>query len=77
MARCRESTEAGSNLLKLRVTEGFFWRSEMPSVTVIGRFGSPTSARSATFGLPTHSKTLSLGCCFREAKQEHGSANNR
>jgi hypothetical protein len=24
------STEAGSNLLKLRVTDGFFWRSEVP-----------------------------------------------
>ena len=33
---CRDSTEAGSNLLKLRVTDGFFWRSEIPVVTVIG-----------------------------------------
>jgi len=29
-ALCRDSTEAGSNLLKLRVTDGFFWRSEVP-----------------------------------------------
>ena len=27
---CRDSTEARSNLLKLRVTDGFFWRSEVP-----------------------------------------------
>ncbi len=33
---CRDSTEAGSNLLKLRVTDGFFWRSEVPLATVIG-----------------------------------------
>ena len=32
----RDSTEAGSNLLKLRVTDGFFWRSEVPLVTLIG-----------------------------------------
>jgi len=33
---CRDSTEAGSNLLKLSVTDGFFWRFEVPLVTVIG-----------------------------------------
>jgi hypothetical protein len=33
---CRDSTKAGSNLFKLSVTDGFFWRSEIPSVTVIG-----------------------------------------
>ena len=38
---CRDSTEAGSNLLKLRVTDGFFWRSEIPSVTVIGPLSDP------------------------------------
>ena len=29
---CRDSTEAGSNLLKLRVTDGFFWRSDVDGV---------------------------------------------
>ena len=38
---CRDSTEAGSNLLKLSVTDGFFWRSEIPSVTVIGPLSDP------------------------------------
>jgi hypothetical protein len=38
---CRDSTEAGSNLLKLRVTDGFFWRSEIPIVTVIGPLSDP------------------------------------
>ena len=33
---CRDSTEASSNLLKLSVTDGFFWRFEVPLVTVIG-----------------------------------------
>ena len=28
--------EAGSNLLKLRVTEGFFWSSEVLAATLIG-----------------------------------------
>jgi hypothetical protein len=37
----RDSTNAGSNLLKLRVTDGFFWRSEIPSVTVIGPLSDP------------------------------------
>jgi hypothetical protein len=31
---CRE--RASSNLLKLSATHGFFWRSEIPLVTVIG-----------------------------------------
>src|SRR5258705_13962143 len=38
---CRDSTEAGSNLLKLRVTDGFFWRYEIPSGTVIGPLSDP------------------------------------
>src|SRR5438128_138744 len=38
---CRDSTEAGSNLLKLSVTDGFFWRSEIPSATVIGPLSDP------------------------------------
>ncbi len=38
---CRDSTEAGSNLLKLRVTDGFFWRYEIPMVTVIGPLSDP------------------------------------
>jgi hypothetical protein len=38
---CRDSTEASSNLLKLRVTDGFFWRSEIPLVTVIGPLSDP------------------------------------
>ena len=38
---CRDSTEASSNLLKLSVTDGFFWRSEMSSVTVIGLLSDP------------------------------------
>jgi hypothetical protein len=38
---CRDSTEAGSNLLKLSVTDGFFWRSEIPLVTVIGPLSAP------------------------------------
>src|ERR1700761_2623748 len=38
---CCDSTEAGSNLLKLRVTDGFFWRSEIPLVTVIGPLSDP------------------------------------
>ena len=38
---CRDSTEAGSNLLKLSVTDGFFWRSEIPLVTVIGPLSDP------------------------------------
>jgi hypothetical protein len=38
---CRDSTEAGSNLLKLSVTDGFFWRSEVPLVTVIGPLSDP------------------------------------
>jgi len=37
----------GSNLLKLRVIDGFFWRSEIPSVTVIGPLiEPPTSAQT-------------------------------
>jgi len=41
----RDSTEAGSNLLKLRVTDGFFWRSGIPMATVIWTLiGPPTSA---------------------------------
>jgi len=38
---CRDSTEAGSNLLKLRVTDGFFWRSEVPVATLIGPLLDP------------------------------------
>src|ERR1700737_2735589 len=38
---CRDSTETSSNLLKLRVTYGFFWCSEIPMVTVIGPLSDP------------------------------------
>ena len=38
---CRDSTEASSNLLKLRVTDGFFWRSEVPIATLIGPLSDP------------------------------------
>jgi hypothetical protein len=38
---CRDSTEAGSNLLKLSVTDGFFWRSKVSLVTVIGPLSDP------------------------------------
>jgi hypothetical protein len=38
---CRDSTETSSNLLKLRVTDGFFWCSEIPMVTVIGPLSDP------------------------------------
>jgi len=38
---CRDSTEAGSNLLILSVTDGFFWRSEIPLVPVIGPLSDP------------------------------------
>jgi hypothetical protein len=38
---CRDSTEAGSNLLKLSVTDGFFWRSEIPLATLIGPLSDP------------------------------------
>ena len=34
-------TEAGSNLLKLSVTDGFFWRSEIPLVIGIGPLSDP------------------------------------
>jgi hypothetical protein len=38
---CRDSTEAGSNLLKLSVTDGIYWRSEIPLITVIGPLSDP------------------------------------
>jgi hypothetical protein len=38
---CRDSTEAGSNLLKLSATDGFFWRPETPMGTVIGPLFDP------------------------------------
>ena len=38
---CRDSTEVGRNLLKLRATDGFFWRSEVPMATVIGPLSDP------------------------------------
>jgi hypothetical protein len=38
---CRDSTEASSNLLKRRVTDGFFWRSEVPLATLIGPLSDP------------------------------------
>ena len=38
---CRDSTEASSNLLKLSVTDGFFWRSEVPLATLIGPLSDP------------------------------------
>ena len=52
---CRDSTEASSNLLKLSVTDGFFWRSEIPSVTLIGPLSDPRPLPckplpTATFG---------------------------
>jgi hypothetical protein len=31
----------GHNLMKLSVTDGFFWRSEIPLVTVIGPLSDP------------------------------------
>ena len=30
------TAKVSSNLLKLRVTDGFFWRSEVPTATLIG-----------------------------------------
>ena len=39
--RCRDSTKVSSNLLKLRVTDGFFWRSEVPTATLIGPLSDP------------------------------------
>jgi len=36
-----DSTEASRNLLKLRVTDGFFWRSKVPLATVIGPLSDP------------------------------------
>jgi hypothetical protein len=38
---CRDSTEANSNLLKLSVTDGFFWRSKAHPVTLIGPLTGP------------------------------------
>ena len=38
---CRDSTKVSSNLLKLRVTDGFFWRSEVPTATLIGPLSDP------------------------------------
>jgi hypothetical protein len=31
----------GHNLMKLSVTDGFFWRSEIPLVTVLGPLSDP------------------------------------
>ena len=33
---CRDSEKEGRNLQKTSVTDGFFWRFEVPLVTVIG-----------------------------------------
>jgi hypothetical protein len=53
----RDSTEAGSNLLKLSATDGFFWRSE---VTPGNRYWTLIGPSAAA--LLTSARTTALDC---------------
>jgi integrase len=60
---CRDSTEANGNLLKPIVTDGFFWRSEVPLATLIGPLLDPRP-------LPCKPLPKLLGNCTEDDQAE-------
>ena len=59
---CRDSTKVSSNLLKLRVTDGFFWRSEVPTATLIGPLSDPRPLSCRPLPKKDFASTSALAC---------------